>query len=93
MVKEGDDKAKPPIAAVIVIAVVLPASAEDLAPATAPAEVGLSSSLSTRISSDGYRENNVARVGIASSSGAYYSTPAWTVNLRREHISIPVLGQ
>src|SRR6266542_4071701 len=38
------------------------------------------SALDTRISSDGYRENNVARVGTASSSGAYYSQPVWTIN-------------
>jgi len=31
------------------------------------------SSLDTRISSDGYRENNVARVRVPSSSGASYS--------------------
>ena len=38
-----------------------------------------SSALDTRLSAEGYRENNVARNGITSSSGAYSTQPVWTI--------------
>ncbi|NVB79771.1 MAG: VCBS repeat-containing protein [Kofleriaceae bacterium] len=43
------------------------------------AESETASSLTTRIK-DGYVETNVARTGVATSSGAYSTQPVWTIN-------------